>query len=295
MAASLVTWNRAQRAKLVLAGLVTVGLVAWLSFRFLPRPGQSHLQAVVPRKANAPEIASLPSAPPDPATSMLGATSSLSPDELELVLVATSPGPSPREGTASLGTDPRNPQTYAVGAVLVNGSVIEEIHADHVLLAHGGKRFVLTVGGKTIGRRLANFVSSSDSAAVFVGGPKSINKPLDNLPSSREDLSEIIRPEPFYERDVFAGIRVLPGRNRSRLDALGLKSGDIIRTIDGKPMRSADAGWQELDDALSTATSIVVSIERDGSLMSIYLDGSRLSQDPVHMGATAPMPGSPGT
>jgi type II secretory pathway component PulC len=152
---------------------------------------------------------------------------------------------------------------------------------------------VLAVGGKTIGRRLAQLISSSDRAAVTVGGQEAVSRPLDNFPSSREDLSEIIRPEPYYEREEFAGIKVLPGRS-SRLEVLGLKSGDIIRTIEGKPLKSVDAAWQLIDDALSTGSSIVVSIERDGNLTSMYFDGSKLAQESIHLSAT-PLPGSPGT
>ena len=296
MSGFLITSSRSRRAMLALAGLVTVGAAAWLMLDLVPRSDHSNIRSLVPEEGHAPEVASLPAAPPDdPVTSLLGTASSLSPNELELVLVATFPGRTPREGTASLGTDPRNPQTYAAGALLVNGALLEEIHADHVLLILDGKRSMLPVGGKTIGRRLAQLVSPSDSAAVSVGGPESINRPLDNFPSSREDLSDTIRPEPFYERDQFAGIKVLPGRHSGRLESLGLKSGDIIRSIEGKPLKALDAEWQKIDDALSTGTSIVVSIERDGTLTSVYLDGSQLSQDSGHLGANASLPGPPGT
>lgn len=233
----------------------------------------------------------VPVAPPDPTVSILGTDSSLSSQRLELVLIATSPGHSPREGTATLGTDPRNPQTYAAGAVLVNGAVIDEIHRDHVVLARDGKRIALTLGGKTLARSVASQSFSPGSTATSVGGQGVVQQPLDNVPSSREDLSEFLRPVPVFESDELVGLRILPGKNRSRLEALGLQSGDIIRTIEGKPLKSAASAWQTLDDALSTGTSIVVAIERDTTMMSIYLDGSKLAEEPMHVGA-ANMPTS---
>jgi type II secretory pathway component PulC len=65
------------------------------------------------------------------------------------------------------------------------------------------------------------------------------------------------------------------------LEQLDLRPGDIVRTIEGRRMKSADAAWQSLDDAISTGTPIVVGIERDGAMMSIFIDGSRLASTSV--------------
>ncbi len=279
---------RLRSAAIAMAVLVTIAIAGWLGSKLWMTTDDPSGKVVDMAQGALPAPATVaPSVPIDPQVALLGTDSSISPNSLQLVLVATSPGRHAREGTASLGTDPRNPQTYAAGATVVNGAVLAEIHRDHVVLELDGKRSVLAIG--------AQRAAPSDSPALMVGGAEVVTRPLDTFPSSREDLSEIIRPEPFYEREEFAGIKVLPGRNSSRLDVLGLKTGDIIRTIEGKPMRSVDAGWQLLDDALSTASSIVVSIERDGNLMSIYLDGSKLAQDPVQASAMAPPPGYPGT
>ena len=223
-------------------------------------------------------------APVDPKDAFLGTDSSISPDPLALVLVATVPGKTARDGTASLGTDPRNPQTYAAGATLVNGALLEEVHRDHVVLELDGKRTSLFIGGKVRGR--------SDSSALTVGGAEVVKRPLDTVPTSREDMSDIIRPEPFYERDEVAGIRLRPGRSSGRFQSLGLQADDIVRSVEGKPVRSVDAAWQKIDDALSTGSSIVVSIERDGTLTSVYLDGAKLAQDAVQVSAM-PMPMTP--
>lgn len=280
----------------LIAAAATISIAIWLGFRAL---GPS---AELPDGDGAFADGALANEPPavfepvDPRDAILGTDSSMSPDALELVLVATAPGKTPRGGTASLGTDPRNPQTYAAGAMLVNGAQLAEIHRDHVVLELDGKRSVLAIGGKTLGRRLAQLVASSDAAPLTVGGAEVLTRPLDNMPTSREDLSDIIRPEPYFERDEVAGIKVRPGRNSSQLETLGLKAEDIIRTVDGKPIRSVDAAWQKIDDALSTGTSIVVSIERDGNLSSVFLDGSKVAQASAQIGPSAlPPPATPGS
>ena len=221
---------------------------------------------------------------------MLGTDSSISSREMQLVLVATAPGRTLREGTATLGVDPRNPQTYAAGAILVNGAVIEEIHADYIVLELNGTRSRLSIGQKSVFERFTS--STRETDATTVGG-LATRQSLETVASSREDLSEVIRPEPVFDDQGFAGLRILPSRHRQKLDALGLKPGDIVRTIDGKQLKSADAAWQLLDETLSTGSSIVVSVEREGTLNSMILDASRIGEGAVQVNTFDAMPGPP--
>jgi hypothetical protein len=232
--------------------------------------------------------------PADPQTSLLGTDSSLSPTRLELILVSTTPGKKPTEGTASLGTEVLNPQTYAAGARLANGAIIVEIYPDYVVLSRGGRKSILALQGRTPRVKESHRDLSVDDAAAYVGGEAVVNAPVERVASSREDLSEIIRAEPLYEREEFAGLKIVPGTNRGQLERLELQAGDIVRSIDGKRLKSADTAWQTLDDAISTGTPIVVSIEREGTLMSISLDGSRLAA-PLQSSAFESYPRPPGS
>ena len=109
----------------------------------------------------------------------------------------------------------------------------------------------------------------------------------DNTSTSREDLSEFVRTQPVFDGEQLVGLKLLPGTNASRLASLGVQPGDVIRSVEGKQIKS-DAAWQRIDDALSSGSSIVVGIERDGSLMSISLDGARLVGDQAPPLAAAP-------
>jgi hypothetical protein len=255
-------------------------------------PDDSDLAQSEPDPYAAPVI---PQPPADPKVALLGTDSSLSVNTLELVLVATRPGKKPGDGIAMLGTDVRNPQTYAVGAKLVNGAVLAEIHRDYVVLSREGKSSILALQGRTPQVKDNHRSLPLDDAASHVGGEAVANAPIDRTPSSREDLSEIVRAEPVYERDEFAGLRVLPGTQRHKLAMLELEAGDVVRTIDGKRLKSPDAAWQTLDDAISTGTPIVIAIERQGSMMSISLDGSRLSAPPVQANFFETGPRPPGS
>jgi type II secretory pathway component PulC len=245
-------------------------------------------------RAHAPVVRHLPVAPapihnppaPDQQVSLFGTDASSSPHRLRLVLVSTSPGSALAESTATLGTDARNPQVYAGGALLSNGARIVDIRPDRITLALRGRKTTLHVEpGATnraalesaLGARpMASPLDAGDPASV--GAADDASAQLADEPSSREDLSDWLRPQPVFENGEVAGILVFTGANPSRLASLGLESGDVIRAIGGLPVRS-EAAWPELDDVLSAGGSLVVEVERKGSRLSVSMDGARLADD----------------
>jgi type II secretory pathway component PulC len=271
----------------IAASLAVFAAVVFIGFR--DDAEEVGVAASSPDQPQTP-IASPPAAPmppPDPAISVLGTDSSTSEIEHALVLVSVVLDSKPR--LARIGTDPRNPQTYAAGARLANGALLREVHAGYVVLERDGKESLLTIedGDVRIAKKHRDI--GTDASVLTVGGEDVVNAPIERVASSREDLSKVLRAEPFFERDEYAGLKILPGINGGRLAQLELQSGDIVRTIDGKRAKSADAAWQKLDDAISTGTPIVVGIEREGTMLSISLDGSRLNDStPNH---PIPMPG----
>jgi type II secretory pathway component PulC len=280
-----------------MGSVVALGLGGWIAVMMWPH--WIDYRDRQPPKPDAPSLTQAPAVPapapaPDVTTSVLGTSSSASESAQQLVLVATSLGRNASESTAMLGTDPRNPQTYAQGSTLANGAVIAEIHADRIVLLLNGRRSTLALDRSAASRiAMRDTLSQSDKTsptvleslatptgadpATIVGGPNAVRRPLDRSSSSRDDFSEIMRSQPVFERDKFAGLRIFAGNRPAALQALGLKEGDIVRTVEGKPV-DGDGAWQAIDDAVTTGASIVVGIERDGALMSVSLDGAQLAE-----------------
>jgi type II secretory pathway component PulC len=278
---------------------LALGFGAWVAVEMWP-----HLldfRNRQPPKPDAPSLTTAPAVPPplvapDVNTSLLGTDSSIAQDAQTLVLVATNIGRISSDSTAMLGTDPRNPQTYALGAILANGAVISQIHADRVVLSLNGRRTTL-MADREAGSRIAmrdtlaksknasstvldslSIEAGSDPAAL-VGGPSSVNRPLDRTSTSRDDLSEVIRSQPVFEREKFAGLQVFAGTRKGMLAQLGLQDGDIVRSVEGQ-LVDGEEDWQAIDDAITTGSSIVIGIERGGSLMSVSVDGAQLASAP---------------
>ena len=282
--------------------IVALGLGGWIAVTMWPHWVEYRDRQ--PPKPDAPSLTAAPALPaaapaPDVTTSVLGTSASASAEAQQLVLVATSPARNASDSTAMLGTDPRNPQTYAQGSTLANGAVISEIHADRIVLVLKGRRSTLAVDRNAASRlAMRDTLAQSNKAsptvleslatpagadpAMIVGGPNAVKRPLDRASSSRDDFSQIMRSQPVFERDKFAGLQIIAGTRPAALAVLGLKEGDIVRTVEGKPVEG-EAAWQAIDDAVTTGSSIVVGVERDGNLMSVSLDGAQLAESPTGM------------
>ena len=251
--------------------------------------------AAPPIPANdAVDPADLVAGPPPahPEEALLGTDSSASAIEQQLVLVSTRPGRKPGEGAARIGTDPRNPQTYIRGAHLANGAVVREVHDGYVILERAGRQSLLLVAGADVRMSAQHRDIGTDSSVLTVGGEEAVSRPLDKVATSREDLSEIIRAEPYFERDELVGLKIVPGTNQSKLAQLELKAGDIVRTIEGKRIKSADAAWQMLDEAVSSGAAVTIGVEREGAVVTMSLDGSRLAEPMTSFNPHPAMPGS---
>jgi type II secretory pathway component PulC len=191
----------------------------------------------------------------------------------QLVLVSTAPGRTNIEGTARLGTSVRHPQTYAAGAILANGSTLTHIYTDRVVLEREGSKLTLYVADGNASRARG----SADLA--LVGGPP---RPAPDMPTLAADpLTDIIRSMPFYEHEAIAGVQVFPGQKSGVFAQLGLKSGDVITSLDAVPVADSQVAFEQLR-MLTDGAALTATIRRGGKTQTIALDGR------IVMAAAAP-------
>jgi hypothetical protein len=236
--------------------------------------------------------------------SVLGTTSTLSQEPLRLFLMAVQPGRTKYEGTAQMGTDPRNVQTMVAGARFANGARLAEIHWDRVILERDGKRIEVRVDQKAgidaAGPQVVRAQMGISSAAAFRRAMVSEHAPAqtDDEPRSTSsgvvgDVNEIVRGQPVYRDTEVTGFSVIAGSNAGRFNRLGLEAGDVVTTVDGQPV-AGNAQWRNLSTALLSGRSVGVTVERKGSLLALTLDGALAANDlPPPMPPPMPPPVMP--
>ncbi|HEY0680973.1 MAG TPA: PDZ domain-containing protein [Steroidobacter sp.] len=178
--------------------------------------------ARTPSASATTPLATLPAAITPASNLPPGTDSSLSIERHALFLVATSPGRNEHEGTAKIGTNPDNPQTYVAGALLANGARLTEIHRDHVVIARGDASAQLPLYSRT------NVMAPPSVELLSVGGER--QSPV-SVAVTRDVLTDYIRPSPVYDGESLLGYQVYSGKKSGVFAQLGLQAGDVIVAI----------------------------------------------------------------
>lgn len=179
----------------------------------------------------------------------------------QLILVSTSPGRTPNEGTAELCIDGRAAQTFVGGARLANGARLAEIYSDRVVLKRGEASAVIWLGNGASRQGNADAVLAS-------GAPLKTT-----LPSSITNrISIALRPSPAYEEGAFVGLELYPGSNRSLFSQLGFRSGDLLVAVEGVPIADYFSGAQMLE-ALADGATMSLTVRRGNHQQIIQAEG----------------------
>jgi type II secretory pathway component PulC len=92
-------------------------------------------------------------------------------------------------------------------------------------------------------------------------------------------LADIMMPRPHITGGQFQGVAVFPGERGEDFAGLGLKPGDVITAIDGRPLSASDAAAPFLGVAASA--TLTLTINRRGQTRTIKLANGKLVAPPT--------------
>lgn len=258
---------------LAILGAAAVALLALLGVPWdrLDAPSESPAPEPSVRTASiAPPVREIP--PP-----LSGNDSSVSAEARHLILTGTLVAADPADSRAFLGTDPKNPQTYANSSMLVNGTRIQAIARDHVLLERDGRVVRLDIGGAFSEsppevRRLTNVAAAIPAS-----------QPLPQPETSA--LTEVLGVSPvFDENGALASYRLRPGRLGGAFTRWGLAPGDQLIGLEGAPLSDVDSAAFMLE-LVGQGERVRATVLRNGSRVAILLDGSVIAEEKARVRA----------
>ena len=193
-----------------------------------------------------------------------------------------------QEAARAIIADSRGDEdSYRIGAELPGGARLNEIYADRVILEHNGRLETLKLplesaevgagNGRTSSRNtgrssrpgnrgaaggnVASLSSSTTNNAELLGQYRNA------LLSDPNSVMGLINVRPYQKEGQLMGYRLRPGKDRSLLRRFGLRSGDIVTSVNGVPMNNPVKALEVLRD-LSSASQISVDVLRNGSPQS---------------------------
>jgi general secretion pathway protein C len=193
---------------------------------------------------------------------------------LNLSLKGTIASPADENAAAIIADSGKDEKVYTIGDSVTATAKLHAVYPDRVVLNENG---VLTnlklpkdfAPGTAVQTRRQNTLTSVPDDNPETQSIQSV------LTQNVAQLSDIIRPTPYFVDGQQQGYRVYPGRNRAQFSALGLRPGDLIKDIDGQALSDPSQAMQ-IFQSLGSADEVSVTVERDGQPETIILRTSQL-------------------
>ena len=194
-------------------------------------------------------------------------------------------------GKAIISDSSGSEDYYAPGMMVPGGAIVEEIHADHVILKRNNRLEILrlpqeeTLGVTMVASlprpvQLPMDIASRRMPPSMVVGTEAVEQKKtgtllrelrDTLNNNPQNLADVIRTDPVREGDHLIGYRVNPGRDRQVIARFGLTSGDIITSVNGLHLDSPAKG-SALLQTLQTAKQVKLEVLRSGVAQTLSFD-----------------------
>ena len=204
--------------------------------------------------------------------------------QLNLTLLGTLAGEIETQGMAIIADESGAQAGYQAGDELPGGATLREIYADRVVLERGGVRESLRL------ERNDNVVASGNPQTTRGPRPGTsapLGAPPDGIdwqairnqsrvnPQQMAQLAQNIRALPFTENGKPIGVRLMATRDASMLTNVGLRSSDIVLSVNDIPL-SDPSRQPELLGLLQGGSNFRVRIRRNGREMTLDIDASKL-------------------
>lgn len=205
--------------------------------------------------------------------------------KLNLKLRGVFASPDKNQARAIIADARGDEDSYRIGGELPGGAILTEIYPDRVILEHNGRLETLKLpvdedggAGQASASRTAvtprgpvgntaNSGNMSQISASTNDNSQLLGKYRDALMNDPNSVMGLVNVRPYSKDGQLIGYRIRPGRDRSLLRRFGLRSGDIVTSVNGVPMNNPVKALEVLRD-LSSATQLTVDIQRNGTPQS---------------------------
>jgi general secretion pathway protein C len=163
------------------------------------------------------------------------------------------------------------PETaYGVGEQIVPGVVLEAVHSDRVVIVQGGTRQWLMM------KELASALPAGGTPAAAVpAGVSALSTGPGGSVLDRQAVKRLLQRPDFLSQALIVpnaggGFRVGQVQAGSLYEKLGLRVGDVIRSVNGQPINNMEE-VMGLYQQLGTATEVNVEVLRGGVAQSLHV------------------------
>jgi len=171
-------------------------------------------------------------------------------------------------GSAIIATPDGVQRSFAVGEEIVPGVTLTAVDFDSVTISRGGTPEQLFMDQS----EPAETVAPGPPQSLAVPGAPAIAVPPLPAPASpvpaTANLAADMAFQPRGDGSAITGVSVLPQGSGEGFRALGLRPGDVIVSVNGRRINSAERA-RAIADEIGRSSRITVQVERDGQTVTL--------------------------
>lgn len=158
--------------------------------------------------------------------------------------------------------------SYRVGEGIISGVSLYAVHANRVILDRSGHYETLTLESLKKAQSMGGLKRTSAVDDDLADNLSQVRQQILSDPSS---ASRYIRLRPARQNGNLVGYRIYPGADKSLFKQAGLKSGELVTAINGKPLDNPAKSLQMLGD-LAHASSASVTLKNGDETRTVEVD-----------------------
>lgn len=147
--------------------------------------------------------------------------------------------------------------SYSIGDGIIGGVTLYEVYPNRVILDRSGHYETLTLESVKAAQSMTGLKRTSALSGNLAENLTQVREQILANPSS---ASRYIRLQPAKQNGSLVGYRIYPGADRSLFKKAGLKSGELVTAINGKPLTNPAKSLQLLGE-LAHAPSARITLK----------------------------------
>lgn len=171
-------------------------------------------------------------------------------------------------------------QTYGLGEKIDGtNATLTEVYVDRVIIKNGISKETLMLDGIDYSKPSQSMITPvrEDNSAPDNDNEQRRTLSSDAVQATRElqqapaNFTDFINISPHRPDGELVGYKVAPGKKASLFQAAGLQNGDVITNLNGLDLTDAQQSLEAMN-AIRQAEFIEMTVDRNGELLTIYLD-----------------------
>jgi general secretion pathway protein C len=184
------------------------------------------------------------------------------------------------EAGAAIIENRNQQQTYGLGEKIDGtNATLAEVYVDRVIIKNGQSKETLMLDGVDYSKPNQQVIAPVRDTSNSPNNDGEERRTLSSeaVQATRElqqapaNFTDFINITPHRPEGELLGYKVAPGKKASLFKAAGLQAGDVITNLNGLDLTDTQQSLEAMN-AIRQAEFIEMTIDRNGELLTIYLD-----------------------